>query len=187
VKLLRLLTPDAFYGSVTEIDPRSLSRQGIKGLIIDLDNTLCPWDAEEVSPEVEDWVRRVTASGIGICLVSNNRSRRAERMGKRLGLPALGGAMKPRRRGLRKAMALLGTSHRETAVIGDQVFTDILAARRLGLRAILVRPQSRREFPGTRLARLLESLWLGYLRRRGRITPSGGAPLRPDPAEKRKR
>jgi len=185
VRLFRLITPDAFYGSVTEIEPDSLSRQGIRGLIIDLDNTLCPWDTEEIPPEVEDWIRRVTESGIRICLVSNNRSRRAERMGKRLGIPALGGAMKPRRRGLRKAMALLGTGHRETAVIGDQVFTDILAARRLGVGAILVRPQSRREFPGTRLARLLESLWLGHLHRQGRITPSGG--LHPDPAGERKR
>lgn len=136
---------------------------------MDLDNTLCPWDTEEIPPRIEEWIRRVSGSGIKICLVSNNRSHRAERIGRRLGLPALGGAMKPRRRGLRKALALLGTSPQETAVIGDQVFTDILAARRLGLRAFLVRPQSRREFPGTKLARILESLWLAYLQKRGII------------------
>ncbi len=177
---LRLITPDALYGAVTEIDPRALARQGIKGLVIDLDNTICPWGSEEISPEVEDWIRRVTASGIGICLVSNNRSRRAERVGKQLGLPALGGAMKPRRGGLRKAMAILGTGREETAVVGDQVFTDVLAAKRLGLRAFLVKPSSRREFPATRLVRLLEGLWLGYLKKSHRL-PGPGQRKKPDP------
>ncbi len=78
-----------------------------------------------------------------------------------LGLPAVTGALKPRRGALRRALSVMGTAPETTALVGDQLFTDILGGNRLGLYTILVRPQSRKEFVLTRLVRRVERAVLG--------------------------
>jgi HAD superfamily phosphatase (TIGR01668 family) len=152
----RLLRPNLFLDSVLHISPAELAAKGIKGLILDIDNTLVEWGKDVPATEVVGWFQAVRAEGIKTCIVSNNSQKRVEALAKALDLPAFCKARKPSRKAFRKAVSLMGTSAVETAVIGDQIFTDILGGNRLGLYTILVSPISRREFIGTRLVRLVE-------------------------------
>jgi len=95
-----------------------------------------------------------------MCFVSNNTDLRVKEIADRVNIPFIARAKKPRRRSFRKAMALMDTKPEHTAVVGDQIFTDILGGNRLGLFTVLVSPISRKEFIGTRLVRILEKIIL---------------------------
>ena len=149
--------------SLDLISIEQLVQNGIRGLIIDLDNTMTPWNAVEVGPRVAEWFIKVKAAGIHTCVVSNNKERqRVAIVAECLGIPFVFRATKPRRRAFRAGMDLLGTGQKDTAVIGDQLFTDILGGNRLGLYTILVTPINDHEFIGTRVMRQLEKVlvWL---------------------------
>lgn len=161
--MFELFRPTYQAGSLDHISIERLVRDGIKGLIIDLDNTMTPWNAMEVGPKVEAWFKALKSAGIKACVVSNNkRKQRVAVVADRLGIPFVFRATKPRRRAFRSGMALLETGASDTAVIGDQLFTDIMGGNRLGLYTILVVPMSNREFIGTRFMRQMEKvlLWL---------------------------
>ncbi len=173
---LHLLVPDAVFRSLADINPLRLREQGFRAVILDVDNTLVAWDQEEPPPGAEEWLARVRAAGLAVCLVSNNTKARVGRLAARLGVPGIPRAVKPRRGALRRALDLLGLTPGEVVAVGDQVFTDVLAAKRLGMRAYLVNPIGRREFVGTRLVRRLETAWLRHLVRKGRIGLLGETP-----------
>lgn len=154
--LLKLLYPEKFYSSVFEIDLEELKREKITGIIIDLDNTLVAWNERETTQELHRWLREVRQRGFQLCIVSNSRSTRAGEVAKELGLPIIAEAWKPRRKAFRAAMAVLGASASETAVVGDQVFTDVLGGNRMKLKTVLVVPISEKELWTTRLLRRLE-------------------------------
>ncbi|KKM09639.1 HAD family hydrolase [Clostridiales bacterium PH28_bin88] len=154
--MLELLRPDMYVHSIHKIPLDQLKAIGIKGLIIDLDNTLTGWNLDTVSSDVSNWLTQLPDYSLKACLVSNNRAERVSRVAETLGFPYVFNANKPRRKAFRQAMQQLGTGTKTTAVIGDQIFTDILGGNRLSLFTILVVPISQREFIGTRLVRLLE-------------------------------
>lgn len=156
--ILRLITPARVAASVADLDPRDLARSGIRGVILDLDNTIVPW-GEAVPTEVaRGWVAGLLREGLRVCIVSNNSRVWAAQVGDILKVPVVGWALKPVPFGFRRALAIMGTAPGETALVGDQLFTDVLGGNLLGLRTILVEPLSAREFPTTRLVRRLERL-----------------------------
>jgi HAD superfamily phosphatase (TIGR01668 family) len=155
------LRPSSQVSTVYDIDLTALRARGIRGLILDLDNTIVPWGVREVSPELPVWIAAARDADLQLCIVSNNMGSRVTAIAKRLGLPVVAGALKPRRRALRRALVVMGTTPEATALVGDQLFTDILGGNRLGLHTILVRPQGRKEFVLTRLVRLIERLLMG--------------------------
>ncbi len=157
----RWLRPDSQSESVYTINLRALLARGIRGVILDLDNTLVPWGARTAPPELLAWIAAGHREGLRFCIVSNNRGARVMHLAAALGLPAVTGALKPRRGALRRALSVMGTAPETTALVGDQLFTDILGGNRLGLYTILVRPQSRKEFVLTRLVRRVERAVLG--------------------------
>lgn len=150
------LRPGLVVHDVRDIDLDRLAALGIKGVIVDVDNTLVAWGGSAPPREIVDWFGRLRARGFSACLLSNAGERRVQAFAAQLGVPAVANAAKPRRRGFLAALGLLGTGPSSTAVIGDQIFTDVWGGNRLGLFTILVTPISRREFVGTRLVRLLE-------------------------------
>jgi len=158
--VLRWLRPAERVPTVFDIDLSALRARGIRGIILDLDNTIVPWGAREASPQLARWIAGARAMGFGLCIVSNNVGGRVTKIAAALGLPVVTGALKPRRTALRRALAAMGTTPQETGLVGDQLLTDILGGNRLGLHTILVRPQSRREFLGTRVARMVERILL---------------------------
>lgn len=168
-----LLVPDAVAERVSDIVPATLLSRGVRGLIIDLDNTLTRWNDAQCAPEVANWLRALAEAGIGVCIVSNNGPDRVSTFCRGLDreVPWIANAGKPGRTAYRRATERLGLSPQAVAVVGDQVFTDIFGGKRAGLLTILVTPLGHREFPATRLVRLVERLWLHRLRGRGRLRP----------------
>ncbi len=156
-----LLRPRAEVETVYDIDLRALAARGIRGLILDLDNTIVPWGTWQAAPELFSWIAAVKIAGLALCIVSNNAGARVRHLASALGVPAVTTAFKPSPGAFVRALGLMGTTRATTALVGDQVLTDILGGNMLGLHTILVRPQSHREFPLTRLVRLAEHLFLG--------------------------
>ena len=163
-RYLELFRPDRMAESVEAIDPAELLGLGIEALLIDLDNTLVPWHGYDVSDAVLGWLRNVESQGMKVCIVSNTRyPGRLKKLAEKLEVPFIKGRLKPRKSAFRPALELLKADVKNTAVIGDQILTDILGGNRLGLYTILVRPRSRREFFGTRISRIIEKAILRAL------------------------
>jgi uncharacterized protein len=152
-------TPHIRIGSVTELSADRLRELGLDALLLDVDCTLKRYRSEEVPPEVAAWLDGLRAAGVGLCLVSNGRGPRIGRFAAKLNLPYVSGALKPFPFGCRRAVRQRGFDRARTAMVGDQVFADIVAGRLAGLRTILVRPIHPEEEPWfTRLKRPLERL-----------------------------
>jgi uncharacterized protein len=167
--MLKLFCPHEELQSVTDLDCGKLAELGLRGLIFDLDNTLVKWKHDELAPEVLAKIAQLKASGFRICLLSNARQHRAAAVADRLQVAFIAPAAKPRKGPFKKALEILGTGPEQTAIIGDQLFTDICGGNRIGLHTIWVRPLAEQEFVWTRLVRRLENLVAGRLRRKGRL------------------
>lgn len=167
--MIDLLCPDALVGSVLDIDLESLKSRGIDALILDLDNTLLAWETEEIPSEVAEWVARARSLGFKVCIASNGTRSRVRKLAGALGVPAISKAVKPRKKPFRLAMEMLQTTPDRTAVVGDQVFTDVLGGNRLALYTILIQPVSRVELKTTRMVRRVERRVLSRLHKKGRI------------------
>lgn len=152
----RWLTPSRQVAAVTDLDPQALRAAGVRGVILDLDNTLIAWGAGAPSAEVLAWVSGLAAHALVACILSNGFSARVAKAGALLGVPVVATAGKPGPWGFRRAMAVMGTAPRETALVGDQLFTDVLGGNLLGLYTVLVEPLSTREFVTTRVVRRIE-------------------------------
>ncbi len=157
--LATLLQPDLILkDSVLLITPALLLEHGLKGLILDVDDTLVPTWEQDVSPEVMAWLTQIKLQ-VDLWLVSNNLNHgRIRRIAETLGVPFLMGAAKPSRRKLRQALTAMNLPTEQVAMVGDRVFTDVLAGNRLGMFTILVRPmgQSLQAQQGLFLLRTIE-------------------------------
>lgn len=154
------LIPQIHINSPYELDIEILKKNNIEGIIIDIDNTLVPWSAKYADQRVIDLINMLTDKGYKLCILSNGTKNRVSVFNTDLKLPAVHNAAKPSRAAFNKALKLLGTKPQNTAVIGDQIFTDILGGNRLGLFTILVVPQSPKEFLWTRFVRQIEKIIL---------------------------
>ena len=166
---MNLLYPQQHLESIYELNAAELWSQGIRGIIADMDNTLVPWNDRTVYPRLAAWLAQLKEEGFRLCIVSNNSRVRGGQLALDLDIPAIWYAIKPRRRAFRKALKLMELTAKETAVIGDQIFTDVLGGNRLGLYTILVTPISDKEFLWTRFMRKLERFVLDYLQRRNML------------------
>jgi len=165
----KTLTPTQVVDSVKELTPDTLKARGIAAIITDLDNTLVPWRHYDVMPGVVEWLAALEVAGIKICIASNTiHTERLKQLAETMGIPFVDRVRKPRTGGFRRAMRLMGSNTKNTAVFGDQLFTDILAGNRLGLHTILLRPPlSKEEFISTQLVRYVENGVIRRLRDRG--------------------
>ncbi|HWP31966.1 MAG TPA: YqeG family HAD IIIA-type phosphatase [Fimbriimonadales bacterium] len=159
-KWLRRFCPDYHALRIHHIEPDSLKKEGIKAVLLDVDNTLLPWKGMQTPKETLEWVKKCREIGLKLCLVSNTRNpRRLKILSEEWGIPFVRGRNKPAKSGFQKALELLDVKPEETVMIGDQIFTDIWGGNRAGIRTILVRPMHPREFIGTKVSRIAEK-WL---------------------------
>lgn len=158
--MLKLLHPDLYLDNIYSLDLEYIKKKNIKGLLIDLDNTLLPWNCSDISQDLLDWIKKCKDRGLSLCIVSNNRAGRINECARQLDIPAVIGAIKPCRKAFLKGLSILGINNDQAAVIGDQIFTDVFGAKRMGMFAILVKPASQKEFVWTRLIRRLENIIL---------------------------
>ena len=160
--------PHAIVRTIYDIDLPQLREQGIRGIITDLDNTLVGAREPLAPPELVDWLQRVKEHGFRVVIVSNNNETRVSRFANPLGIPYIHAARKPANRAFRRALDLLGLKANEAVVVGDQMMTDVLGGKRMGLHTILVSPIAPAdEGIMTRINRLLEKIALVQLRRKG--------------------
>lgn len=150
-----------YVASLPLLDVDELVADGVRLVLLDRDNTCVPRDAAEPPAEVMAWLDRAREAGLKLCLVSNNfHSSQVRGSAEHMGVDVVDHAMKPLPFALVRAMRLMGSVPGETVMVGDQVFTDVVAGNLAGVRSVLVRPQSRRDLWYTHVFRVFERLAL---------------------------
>ena len=152
----KLLLPDYILKNYRELTAHFLLEKGKKALILDIDNTLVTYDDDVPTEALYNWLSQLSENGIKIAFVSNNTKERVDLFNSKLSYVAFSKSAKPFVGCLKKAMALLGVSSTETALMGDQILTDMLAGNRMGLLTVLVPPIKDKRDAFTRFKRLLE-------------------------------
>jgi len=136
------LIPDYVFADYTAITPAFLRQRGVRLLLSDLDYTLAPKCQSEPDDALRDWVEALRSAGVTLEIISNNRSpKRVARFCGSLGIGYVGHAGKPATRGLTAAMRKHGAAKTETAMLGDKLLTDTLAAKRAGVLMLMVEPK----------------------------------------------
>lgn len=166
---IKTLVPDYYFNTFCNATAEFLGSIGVKGIVLDIDNTLEPYENPTPSAAVLSWFDSLNAAGIKAAFVSNNNSDRVELFNKELKLPAYYKAGKPFKKNVLKALSDMGILPEEAALMGDQIFTDVWAARNAGIRAILVPPIKDKRDILTRTKRLLEKPIIKKYKRRNNI------------------
>lgn len=148
--------PDHYYRHVTDIDLEALREAGVDTLLVDIDNTILPRDTGEMAQELSDWASALLGEGFKVCLVSNNWHEHVKAIADRFGFCMIARALKPLPFGFNQAMKKVGSKKQTTAIIGDQMFTDILGGNLAGLTTVLVAPLSESDLPHTLVLRRIE-------------------------------
>ena len=134
------LQPNLILDSVTDITPELLQKHGIRFLLLDVDSTLKRYRATEIPPESARWIESTQKADISLCILSNGRSHRIRPIAEQIHVPFVAPAIKPTPFGCRTAMKTMGFDPQSTAIVGDQVFADILAGKLAAIFTILVTP-----------------------------------------------
>jgi HAD superfamily phosphatase (TIGR01668 family) len=152
----QMFRPDFEAVTLSDVSLEELWTRGFRGIILDLDNTVCGYHESVLAPGVREWVLAAKERGFSLAMVSNNFRERVAAFGAQLDVPAVPSALKPLPHGFLRALGHLKTRRAQTVVIGDQLFTDVLGAKLLGLHAVLTQPLVPKDFWLTRVLRLLE-------------------------------
>ncbi len=160
--------PDYRFDTFDMVSADFLLSIGVYGVILDIDNTLEPYENPIPGTHVILWLNSLKSAGIRTAIVSNNNAERVEHFNKDIGMPAYSKGKKPFKKNLLRAMADMGTTAENTVLIGDQVFTDVWAAHNAGIPAILVPPIKDKTDIFTRFKRLMEKPFLKKYDRRNK-------------------
>jgi HAD superfamily phosphatase (TIGR01668 family) len=152
--------PDRFAVRLHDVSLAELHAAGIRGLIVDLDNTLLGFRETELGAEHLAWVAEAHERGMQIVMLSNNFTGRVTGIAAQLGVLSIPNALKPLPFGFLRAVHRLGLPRRAIAVVGDQLFTDVLGGKFCGLYTILTEPIEAKDFAITRMFRFFERLML---------------------------
>jgi HAD superfamily (subfamily IIIA) phosphatase, TIGR01668 len=153
------------FDDFTLVTADFLEAMNIAALICDIDNTLATYDDPDPPDGVIAWCGAMNARGIKIAFVSNNNAERVERFNKSFGYPAYHDSKKPSRKKLIAAMDDMNTTRANTAFLGDQILTDVLAAKRAGLYAIVVKPIKDKTSLFFKIKRLIEVPFINEYKR----------------------
>ena len=156
----RWLWPTSYAEGIAVIDVEKLVAGGIRGVLIDLDNTLVGYRSHEPLPEESAWIARAQGAGINVVMLTNNGRPWAREVAEVLNIPIVPNARKPFQSGFKRALSLLRLPKAAVVVIGDQLFTDILGARICGLSTILVPPLEKHDPWNTHWLRRFERVVL---------------------------
>lgn len=148
-------------GTVTDVTPELLRQRGIEAVMVDLDDTLVASDSSNISPSYKVWLDAFRTNGMPVMILSNGHIKRVRYWSTELGVEGFALVGKPFAFAFWRGLKVLGKKPKQTAMIGDQLFTDVLGANMMGMTSILVEPLSEGGLPHTRLARKLETWLLG--------------------------
>ena len=168
---MKLLTPNKYFASLTEITAAGLELEGITSLLIDLDDTLVASYELSIDPAYVLWLKQLRQAGIQIVILSNGEPKHVAKWLDDLELEGIALAGKPLPIAFNRAIKMLGThapdkslklNKSSCAMLGDQLFTDVLGANIFGLRSFLVKPLSPGK-PHTRVLRIVENFCLKHM------------------------
>lgn len=162
--MLQKFFPDQIEKSTYDIEFKKFYDEGYRGLIFDIDNTLVEHGAD-ASPRAIALFAELKDMGFEVCLLSNNKIERVERFNKDIKVNYIYDAKKPSRKNYQKAMKLMNTELSNTLFVGDQLFTDVYGAKRIGMRNILVEPIDKKEEIQIVFKRYLEKVVLHFYRK----------------------
>lgn len=137
---MKLLTPQFRFNTVLEISPEFIKNSGAKVVFADADNTLSFHGSQEPFPGVAEWIKELAGNGIPLVIISNNKKERIAPFAEKLGVPYIENSAKPLKRGFLRAAKKFGIEPSEAAVIGDQLFTDVLGGNLIGAKVFLTEP-----------------------------------------------
>lgn len=163
--MFKIFYPDEYYDSTYSIDFERLYKEGYRGVIFDIDNTLVPHGAPADERSIALF-ERLKAIGFDAVLLSNNKEARVAMFNEPIGVHMIWKANKPSPVKYREAMALMGTDESNTIFVGDQLFTDVWGAKNARIRSFLVKPMNPKEEIQIVLKRKLEAIVLrSYLKK----------------------
>ena len=148
--------PEYKFDTFDQVTAEFLLSIGVRCVLLDVDNTLEPYEHPTPGRQVVAWLDSLHKEGIVTAIISNNNQARLDLFNKDIGMPGISHAAKPFAFNLRRMMKQLGVEKGETVFLGDQILTDVWAAHNAGIRAILVSPINDRPDPLTKFKRVLE-------------------------------
>lgn len=149
--------PDAYFKRVEDINIEFLNKNKIKALLLDVDNTLVD-RTKKMTESVIKWAKELKGQGVKLYILSNtNDKEKIENIVKKIDIPYQHFAMKPLKRGFKKAQKELGEKSENIAIVGDQIFTDVIGGKRCNMYAILVEPIQEKDFWYTAWKRPIEN------------------------------
>lgn len=158
LNIFKAMKPEKVYANLVQMPWDKFASEGIKTALLDFDNTLGPDHATEPEEYSYKCVKMIEEHGIRCCLVSNAKSGRSAKIAEMLGIPVVTYANKPGTSGIFKAISLMKSSPEESLMVGDQVFTDVIAGNRAGVRTFLVEKLHKPEIWYVMLKRPFEKL-----------------------------
>ena len=150
------LVPEYVFENYLYVRPEFLTSLGIRALLIDIDNTLAPYEQDLPDENIINWFAQMKEAGISCALISNNDAPRVELFNSLLSLPAYAKSGKPCKKTLIRAMRDMGVDASVTSGLGDQLLTDTLAVHKLGMISIIVPPIKDKLTPFFKFKRRLE-------------------------------
>ncbi len=133
------LLPFAVTEKLTDLSVEYLQEQNVKLLMLDFDNTVVPYTTNDPTEEMAQWLKKMNASDIRLCVVSNSKKDRVKIFCEKWNIPCITHARKPFSKGICQCLAEFGVPAEHCALAGDQIFTDTLGANGCGVRPILVK------------------------------------------------
>ncbi len=150
--------PKSYFEKVTDISPEFLKENKIQGLILDVDNTLIDFD-RNLLKGIDDWYQKIRENDIKCIILSNsNKQEKIKMVADSIGIPFIYFATKPLKRGFVKAQKQLEIQNENIAVVGDQIFTDVIGANRCKMFSILVKPIAEKDIWITKVKRPIENM-----------------------------
>lgn len=162
------LLPKAIFHKLTDITPEYLRDHGIGLLMLDFDNTMLPYTSKIPTPELLEWMDRMKLGSIRLCVVSNSKKDKAAGFCRAHNIGCITHSKKPFSRGIKACLARYGTAPDHSALVGDQIFTDVLGANCANAMSILIKPIHLHNI-WLKLRHLVEQPFI-YLARNRRIT-----------------
>lgn len=162
-----LLTPEYIFRAIEAVTPEFLRQHGITALVLDVDNTLTGDGSQQLDATVQQWLDTMRAAGVRLTIVSNNTAARVRPFADRVGLAWVPLACKPLPVGLAVARRRLGVRKNQMAMVGDQIFTDRLAAGLYGISCLYTMPRGGDHQRGVQFKRKFEPYWLDRYYQKG--------------------
>ena len=159
-----LLRPNIKLDKITDISVDILNKYNITALILDVDNTLSTHHGQVLTDGLENWLENMRENNVKLTVLSNSTKKRLDPFAKKIGLDYISLGLKPLPFGYLRALKALGTKRKNTAIVGDQIFTDTLGGNFVGLNTVLLTPIKPETSLRFRFKRRIEKFLIKHLK-----------------------